>query len=199
MKVRITSNPVHWLGKEIGGIWDDTEYFSRETGWDINNCDNLYKFVGDTPNYDLTINFYVGYGFKATILLSSIQDFCHATSTPHTILNIGSYQSFAILHNPTGTYDLEKALLKLANRKVNHSHTFHGGMLDSRLINLSYINGSVMMDDYPHINGLDIAAIIEHIKLMMITPSIKELSLQISQPGNHRVNEGKGPILRSVY
>lgn len=199
MKVRITSSETHWLGKEIASIWNDVTYFSRSTNWNINNDENLYHFIDDTPNYDLTINFYVGYGFRATLLLSKLQEYCDYNQTNHIVLNIGSYQSFAILHNPSGTYDLEKSLLKLANRKINLSRTFHNGKLDSRLINLSYINGSELMDDYPHLKSLDISTIKSHISLMMNNPSIKELSLQIKQPGNHRINEGKGPILRSVY
>lgn len=199
MKIRITCNPSHWLGKEIASIWSDVDFFSRVSNWDINNDDNLYQFINDTPKYDLTINFYVGYGFRATLLLSKLQEYCNSHQTTHTVLNIGSYQSFAVLHNPTGTYDLEKSLLKLANRKINLSRTFHNGGLDSRLINLSYISGSDMLDDYPHLKSLDIETIKSHIQLMMTTPTIKELSLQIKQPGNHRINEGVGPILRAVY
>ena len=199
MKVRITCSNTHWFGKEIAKIWDDVTFFSPSTNWDINNDDDLNSFVEDTDSYDLTVNFYVGYGFRATILLSRLQERCDRLGTEHVVLNIGSYQSFAILHNPSGTYDLEKSLLKLANRKVSLSRTYHNGKLDSRIINLSYINGSEMLIDYPHIESLEIETIVDHIKFMMSTPSIKELSLQIKQPGNHRINEGLGPILRSVY
>jgi len=198
MKARITCNSDHWLGKEIAQLFD-TNFYSRSTGWNIDNNLHIKNFCDETFKYDLTINFCVGYGFRASILLNDLYEHCNTNKLNHTVLNIGSYLGLAVLHNPSGTYDLEKQLLNLTNKKINFDRAFFKSYLDSRIINISHIEGTEELKQYPHLNGISIEDIKSQIKIMINNPYIKTVNIQSRQPGMHRINEGKGPILRGSY
>jgi hypothetical protein len=199
MKARITSNINHPIGKAIAKCWNDVDFFSRSSGWDIKENKDVEKFVEETINYDWTINFCIGYGFYGVNLFLKIEDFCEKNKIHHKILNIGSYLSFGLLHNPEGTYDIEKATLKHASRRATFSHSFHHSYLDSRIINFGYLEGSYLNTELPHIHLLDLESVTKNVSFMIDNPSIKELSVQYKQPGNHRINKGIGPILPSLY
>lgn len=198
MKARITSNPNHWLGKEIAKLYD-TSFYSRASDWDINNDQHIKEFCNETKNYDLTINFCPGYGFRASKLLVDLYQYCNTKKIKHTVLNIGSYLGLAVLHNPEGTADLEKQLLNLTNKKINFAKAFFNSYLDSKIINISHIDGNGELEQYPHLNGITVDDIVAHIKTIVENPYIKVLNIQSKQPGMHRINEGKGPIMRGSY
>lgn len=198
MKARITSNPNHWLGKEIAKLYD-TSFYSRESGWDINFDGSIKSFLDETEDYDITINFCPGYGFRAGKLLVDLYQYCNTKKIKHTVLNIGSYLGLAVLHNPDGTADLEKQLLNLTSKKITFDKAFFSSYLDSRIINISHIDGNGELEQYPHLNGITVEDIIAHIKIMMESPYIKLINVQSRQPGMHRINEGKGPIMRGSY
>lgn len=198
MKVRITSNPNHWLGKEIGNSYN-ADFISRSSGWNIQSDQHVKDFCEATNQYDMTINFCIGHGFRASKLLVDLHQHCNSHKIKHTVLNIGSYLGLAVLNNPDGTYDLEKQLLNLTNKKINFDHAFFDGYLDSKIINISHIEGTQELKDYPHLTGMSIEDIVKHIKIMIENPYIKVMNIQSKQPGMHRINEGKGPILRGAY
>jgi hypothetical protein len=198
MKVRITCNSNHWLGKEIASMYN-ADFYSRSTGWDIHNDEDIKNFCESTKDYDLTINFGVGYGFRASKLLIDLYQYCNEKKLNHTVLNIGSYLGTAVLNNPSGSYDLEKQLLKLTNKKINFDHAYFTSYLDSKILNLGHIEGTEELKSYPHLNGLTIESIKAHVKIIIDNPFIKSLDVQSRQPGMHRINEGKGPIFRGVY
>ena len=198
MKARITCNNTHWLGKEIANLFE-TDFYSRSSGWDINNDKDITRFCKETKNYDLTINFCVGYGFRASKLLIDLSEHCNTNKIEHTVLNIGSYLGLAVLHNPSGTYDLEKQLLNLTNKKLNFDRAFFKNYIDSRIINISHIEGTEELKQYSHLNGISILDIKKQIKVMLANPYIKCVNIQSRQPGMHRINDGKGPIFRGAY
>jgi len=198
MKVRITSSKSHWLGKEIAKIYN-ADFYSRSSGWDIHDNAHTQEFCKRTKDYDLTINFGVGYGFRASQLLVDLYEHCNENKIKHTILNIGSYLGLAILHNPSGSYDLEKQLLNLTSKKINFDGAFFKSYLDSKIINIGHIEGTEELKQYPHLNGISIEDIKSQIKIMIDNPYIKCVNIQSNQPGMHRINEGKGPIMRGAY
>lgn len=198
MKARITCNSDHWLGKEIAQLFD-TDFYSRSTGWNIDSDQHIKNFCNETIDYDLTINLCVGYGFRSSKLLVDLYQHCNKRKINHIVINIGSYQGFAVLHNPNGTIDLEKQLLNLTNKKIIFDHSFFDGYLDSRIINISHAEGTQELIDYPHLTGIKIEHILNHIETLIQNPYIKILNVQSKQPGMHRINEGRGPILRGAY
>lgn len=199
MRTRITSNPNHLIGKAIAGCWPNVDFFSRASNWNIMSQDDINKFVAETKDYDWTINFCIGHGFHAVNLFLKIQEFCEHNKYHHKILNIGSYMGYAIIHNPCGSYDIEKATLKHVNKRAAFSKSFKNTFLDSRIINFGYLerNGGVM--ELPHINLLPVEKVVQSVKFMLNNPSVKEMSVQYKQPGNHRINDGVGPILPSFF
>lgn len=199
MKARITSNKDHPIGQSIAKCWNDVTFFSRSSDWNITNEHDVNRFVNETTDYDWTINFCIGYGFHGVNLFLRIQDFCEKNKISHNILNIGSYLGFPLLHNPHGSYDIEKSTLKHANRRAAFSYSFHNSYLDSRIINFGYLEGSYLTTELPHIHLLDLKSVTKNVEFMLENPSIKELSVQYKQPGNHRINNGIGPILPSLF
>jgi hypothetical protein len=142
-----------------------------------------------------------GMRFGQTNLLAQLDEYCAVNRLPHKVFNIGSYVSILLLNNPKSSYEVEKAALKLTHRKVAYEHMFHDGMLDSYLINLGYLEKiSVDVENhYGHLNTLKLDQVIKNVKFMLDRPSIKELSLQYNQPGNHRVNDGVGLIIPGLF
>lgn len=198
MKARITCDSGHALGKKFGELFT-LDFYSRRTGFDLHR--NLSSFIEETNDYDITINFSRGMQFGQTKLLVDLQKYCNLHKITHTVLNIGSYVNILLLNSPNSSYDVEKAALKYAHRKIAFSHMFHGDYLDSRLINLGHLD-EISIDiheNYKHLNTLNLNEVINNIKYMLDRPYIKELSLQYKQPGNHRVNDGVGIILPGLY
>lgn len=199
MKARITCDSNHPLGKLFETLFE-VDYYSRSTGFDTRDYD-LSKFMDRTHEYDYTINFTRGMRFGQTNLLAQLDEYCAVNSLPHKVFNIGSYVSIVLLNNPKNSYEVEKAALKLTHRKVAYEHMFHNGMLDSYLINLGYLEKiSIDVENhYGHLNTLKLDQVIKNVKFMLDRPSIKELSLQYNQPGNHRVNDGVGLIIPGLF
>lgn len=198
MKARITCHNDHPLGKLFTELYDVT-FYSRRNGFDIHR--DLPMFLNDTHNYDITINFTRGMRFGQVNLLAQLDEHCNKSRIHHKVYNIGSYVNILLLNSPESSYDIEKASLKYAHRKIAFEHMFHDNYLDSYLLNLGHVD-EISVDiknQYKHLNTLNIRDIIDNIKFMQSRPHIKELSLQYKQPGNHRVNDGVGIILPGLY
>ena len=196
MKVRITASKDNLLSKEFNKIFD-CEFFSRSTDFDIRNADSRQEFIEQTSAYDMTVNLTNGGDFSATNLLCELETYCFKSEINHKVFNIGSYICMGLVHAPTSKYPVEKAALKFAHKKITNSYIFHGGYLDSYLLSLNFIKdmSSHIENHYTHLNLLELADIGKNIKFMIDNSNIKELSLQSNQPGNHRINDGVGPIL----
>lgn len=200
MKTRITCNKTHPLGK-LFKDWNNVDYFSRSSGFDLHNINDVNDFLSQTENYDLTINFSRGIQFGSVKLLCGLDAYCYNQRLNHKVLNIGSYVSLALLNNPCSTYDVEKASLKFAHRKISYTHIYHKGYLDSYLISLSHME-EISIDiknEYTHLSLLKLEDVVKNINFMLKYKNIKELSLQYQQPGNHRINNGIGPIFPGLY
>lgn len=199
MKARITSHSDHPIGKMFQEFFS-CDFFSRRTGFDVTNTDDREKFIEDTNKYDWTINLTRGMPFGGVNLLLDLSRHCHEENVNHKVFNVGSYISFAVLNMPHNAYDIEKASLKLAHRKVSMDYLFHSTTLDSKLFTVGYIKEySNLERDYPHLTGVSFDAIFNNIKFMIENPEVKELSLQYNQPGNHRMNNGVGAIIPGVF
>lgn len=198
MKVRITCHNDHPLGKLFSELYD-VAYFSRRTGFDIHR--DLSKFLHETNQYDITINFSRGMRFGQVNLLTQLDEHCNKSQLRHKVFNIGSYVNILLLNSPESSYDVEKASLKYAHRKIAFEHMFYDNYLDSYLLNLGHVDEiSVDIKNYyKHLNLLKCQDIIDNIKFMMARPHIKEMCLQYKQPGNHRINDGIGLILPGLY
>jgi hypothetical protein len=200
MKARVTSDKNHPIGKLFEEFFDVT-YCSRSTGFNLNNPDHITDFANNLNNYDWTINLSRGMPFGGVNLLGAIQNKCHVDQIPHKVFNIGSYVSLALLNMTNSTYDVEKAALKFLHRKVANEYAFHSTTVDSYLLNINYTAelSKDVMEHYPHINLLSLTSVRENIKYMLENPAIKELSVQYKQPGNHRINNGIGPLLPGLF
>ena len=199
MKARITCHNDHPLGKRLAKLFDTADYFSRRNGFDCNG--DIQSFLEDTKNYDVTVNFSRAMPFGQVRLLTSLDSYCDEKQLNHKVFNIGSYVNILLLNNPESTYDVEKASLKFAHRKIAFSHMFHDNKLDSYLLGLGHLKEiSVDINDkYKHLHLLDLDDVVENIKFMLDRPFIKEMNLQYKQPGNHRTNDGIGLILPGLY
>ncbi len=198
MKARITCDNSHPLGKRFTELFH-VDFYSRRNGFDLHT--NLNTFIESTKDYDLTINFSRGMQFGQTKLLVDLQKHCNSRCLKHKVLNIGSYVSLVLLNSSNSSYDVEKAALKYAHRKIAYSHMFHNDYLDSYLINLGHLDeiSSDIHDNYKHLNTLSLSDVLKNVRYMLDRKHIKELSLQYKQPGNHRVNDGIGLILPGLY
>jgi hypothetical protein len=200
MKARITCNKDHPIGKLFSNFFD-LEYVSRSTNFDLTNPSHIEDFVKQIEKYEWTINLSRGMSFGGVNLLCSLESYCNKFQIEHKVFNIGSYISFALLDMPNSLYDVEKVALKYAHRKIANERLFYSKTLDSYLLNLNYIEtlSKDVIKNYNHIDVLSLESINNNIKFILDNPSIKELSLQFKQPGNHRINNGIGPILPGMY
>ena len=138
--------------------------------------------------------------FGQSILLNNLDHYCNKNQIKHKVLNIGSYEGTLLMNHPDSGYDIEKATLKLAHRKIATEYMLFDGYLDSYLLNLNYLEHSDNMAKYhPHIALLDFDSVMQNVKYMLERPLIKEMYLQYKQPGNFRVNDGIGIILPGVF
>lgn len=201
MKVRITCDENHPLGKRFKTLFPDLEFCSRSTGFDIHNEAKLIEFINKTSEYDLTISFTRAMRFGQVKLLTMLDEHCAKTQLRHKVLNIGSYVSIALLNSPESSYDIEKGANKVAHRKIAFAHMFNDNYLDSYLISLGHLEeiSSTIHEYYKHLNTLALDDVIKNVKFMLDHPSIKELTVHCRQPGNHRVNDGIGLILPGIY
>jgi hypothetical protein len=198
MKARITCDESHPLGQRFSTLFDLT-YYSRRNGFDLHG--DITNFLVDTENYDYTINFTRAMQFGQVKLLANLDKHCYHNKIQHKVINIGSYVNTLLLNNPYSSYDVEKASLKFAHRKIAFSRMFHNNYLDSYMINLGHLQ-EVSVDihkHYEHLNTLALDDVIKNVKFMIDKPYIKELSVQYKQPGNHRINDGIGTILPGLY
>jgi hypothetical protein len=201
MRVRITCDENHPLGKRFKSLYPTIEFFSRRTGFDIHNQQQLDEFIQNTENYDLTINFTRAMRFGQVKLLTMLDEHCDREKLLHKVFNIGSYTSIVLLNSPESSYDIEKASTKMAHRKIAASHMFHGNYLDSYLLTLGHLD-EISVDihkHYEHLDTLLLDDVIANAKFMMDRPKVKELSVHYRQPGNHRVNDGIGLIFPGIY
>jgi hypothetical protein len=200
MKARITCDRNHPLGNLFEDFFNLT-YFSQSSGFNFTNPDDVKFFAIETEKYDWTINLSRAMRFGGTNLLCSIEEHCNEHNIKHKIFNIGSYISFALLNMPHTSYDVEKASLKFAHRKIANEYLFHSKNLDSYLMNLNYIEklSTDVEKNYKHVDVLSLNSIKKNIKFILDNPEIKELSLQYKQPGNHRINNGIGPIFPGMF
>lgn len=200
MKARITCDKNHPLGKLFENFFE-LEYFSRSTDFDLCDYSNLKSFIDNTPKYDWTINLSRGMPFGGTNLLCGIENFCDQNQVEHKIFNIGSYISMVLLNMTNSSYDIEKASLKYAHRKIVYEKTFHSKLLDSYLLNVYHVEelSKDAKENYPHLNMVSLESVKQNIKFMLNNPQIKELSLQFKEPGNHRLNDGIGPVLPGFF
>lgn len=199
MKVRITSSPDNKIAQAVLANYSNITYFSRANGFDLHNRQSVINFVEDTHNYDLTINFAVGYQLTAVNLLMDLYHHCHNINLNHTVLNIGSYLGKLVINNSDGDYEIDKASLKLAHRKIAYSYAFFNHPLDSKMIDIGFIEGTQIFEEYPHLGGISLNDISKNVDYLMNNNSIKEVSVQYAQPGNHRINDGIGPILPLLF
>jgi hypothetical protein len=201
MRVRITCNSQHPLGSRFQELFTQVDYYSRTTGFDLLNDTLVTEFVADTSDYDLTVNFSNVRPYRQTHLLMLLNEHCAQNQLAHTVLNIGSYHGTAYLAETQGAYDVEKSALKYAHKKIAHTWMFHEGYLDSRLINFSFLEtmSDGLGNKYKHINSMSLATAINNIKFMLDRPQIKEMSVQYSQPGNYRVNDGLGLLIPGIF
>jgi len=199
MRARITCDSNHPLGSKFVELFDTLDFFSRRNGFDIHN--DLTEFLDDTENYDITINFSRAMRFGQVKLLTMLDEHCDKHKIKHKVFNIGSYTSILLLNCPESSYDIEKASTKLAHRKIAFEHMFHNNYLDSYLITLGHLDeiSTDIHEHYGHLTTLPLTSVVKNIKFMLENQSVKELSLQYKQPGNHRVNDGVGLILPSIY
>lgn len=200
MKIRITADCNNKLAKEFAKIFNLT-YFSRSTGFNIFDPVQRSKFVDVTENYDFTINLTNGGNFSAVNLLCEIEEHCNTNQIDHKVFNIGSYICFGLIHAPQSKYPVEKAALKFAHERIVNSFIYHRGYLDSYLLNLNFIKGMShnIEKNYKHLTLLSLDSIRKNVEFMLKHPNIKELSLQSKQPGNHRVNNGVGPLFPGAF
>lgn len=198
MKARVTSHFNHPIGKLFTEFFD-CDFYSRRTGFDLNS--DTTSFINDTENYDWTINLARGTKFGGVKLLTDLSDHCHKNQLHHKVFNIGSYISFLLLDMPHSSYDVEKAALKFAHKKIANEYLFHHGTLDSYLLNLNYIEelSEDVAKNYKHLHVLSLDSVKNNVNFMIMNSTIKELSLQYNQPGNHRVNNGRGLILAGMF
>jgi len=199
MKIRITSNENHPLGNKFKTLYQDVDFYSRSNGFDIHG--DITSFLTDTVNYDLTVNLSRAMSFGQVKLLTQLDKYTHEHKIHHVVLNIGSYVNTLLLNSPHSSYDIEKASVKYAHKKIAFAHMFHNNYLDSRLINLGHLDEiSVdIHDNYKHLNTMALTDVMDNIEFMLGRPNIKELSVQYKQPGNHRINDGVGLILPGIY
>ncbi len=199
MRARITCDSNHPLGSKFSQFFENLDYFSRRTGFDIHN--NLTPFLNDTENYDITINFTRAMRFGQVKLLTMLDEHCDRNKIKHKVFNIGSYTSILMLNSPASSYDIEKASVKLAHRKIAFEHMFHNNYLDSYLLTLGHLDeiSTDIHEHYTHLTTLSLNEVIKNVEFMLKHPMVKELSLQYKQPGNHRVNDGVGLIIPSIY
>lgn len=200
MKARVTCNQKNLLGQEFGHFFDCT-YMSRSTGFDITQVPDRRHFLESTSQYDWTINITNGGDFSASSLLCELESYCYVNQLDHKVFNIGSYICLAMIDAPTSKYPAEKAALKFSHRKIAYSYAYHQGYLDSYLLSLNFIKGmsDVIEREYTHLNTLSLDSINQNIKYILENPNIKEMCLQYKQPGNHRINNGVGPVLPAMF
>lgn len=198
MKARIISHKEHPIGKLFTEFFD-CDFYSRRTGFDLNG--DTSEFLSQTNSYDWTVNLSRGMKFGGVKLLTDLSEYCYTNQIKHNVFNIGSYISYVLLNMPHSSYDVEKASLKFAHRKVANEYLFHNGFLDSYLLNLNYIEklSEDVEKNYSHLYVLNLESVQANIKFMLENTNIKEISLQYNQPGNHRVNNGIGPILSGMF
>lgn len=188
------------LGKLYEQAYDVT-YFSRSTGFNVNDYNNVQSFLAETSEYDLTINFTRGKPFGQVNLLLDLDRYCFDNNIKHKVLSIGSYVGTALMNHKDVSYDVEKMALKLAHREMVYKYMFFEGNLDSYLINVNYMEH--LSDDiekyHPHINTIKLQKVLDNSLYMLEKEHIKEMYVQYKQPGNFRINDGYGVILPGVY
>jgi hypothetical protein len=200
MKARVISDENHLIGQLFKDFFTCT-FMSKRTGVDITDPHDIDRLVEDTHNYDWTIIVATGMPFGSANLLTSLQKHCFENKLNHKVFNIGSYVNLILLSWPDTSYDVNKAVTKYLHRKITNEFVFHNGYLDSRLLNLNYIEKlSTHIDhNYPHLHTLKIDDIKRNLDYMLKNDNIKELSLQYNQPGNHRINDGIGHIAPGLF
>lgn len=200
MKARLTCNSNNLLGQQFKDFFN-CDFFSRSSGFDVTNVLNREEFIKDTPNYQWTINITNGGDFSASCLLCELEKYCYAQSHDHKVFNIGSYICLGLINAPGTKYPSEKASLKFCHERIAYSFAYHQGHLDSYLLNLNFIQSmSAHIENYyTHLKTLSLKNINENIKFMLDNPNIKQLSVQSKQPGNHRINDGIGPIFPGMF
>jgi len=200
MKARVTADQNNLLAKEFSKLFD-CDFYSRSTGFDITNKAQREVYLENTSNYNISIHISNGGNFSGANLLCELENHCYQTQTHHKVFNIGSYICFGLINAPQSKYPVEKAALKFAHERIVNSYVYHKGYLDSYLINLNFIKGMShhIEQNYKHLTLLSLRDIRKNIEFMLNFSNIKELSLQSKQPGNHRVNNGIGPLLPGAF
>lgn len=200
MKARVTADQNNLLAKEFTKLFD-CDFYSRSTGFDITNKAQREAYLENTSNYNISIHITNGGDFSAANLLCDLENYCYESKIDHKVFSIGSYICFSLINAPQSKYPIEKAALKFAHERIVNSYVYHQGYLDSYLINLNFIKGmsNHIEKHYKHLSLLSLKDIRKNIEFMLNFPHVKELSLQSKQPGNHRINDGIGPVFPGSF
>lgn len=200
MKARLTASKNNLLAKEFAKIFD-CDFYSRSTGFNVIDSVQRQSYLENTNKYDISINITNGGDFSATSLLCELENYCYQTQTHHKAFSIGSYINFALVHAPQSKYPVEKAALRFCHNRIVNSYIYHQGYLDSYLINCNFIKdmSKNIEEHYKHLSLLSLQDIRKNIQYMLDFPNVKELSLQSKQPGNHRINDGIGPLFPGLF
>lgn len=101
MKIAFTGNPKYGVAKAwnklVKGTFDvnnkqtyETDFFSRETGWDLDVASKRRQFAEHIKNYDVFINSSALYHFHQVNLLKDVYEYWNSIEKYGRIINIGS-------------------------------------------------------------------------------------------------------------
>jgi hypothetical protein len=175
MKARITCDKDHALGKLYEQAFD-MSYYSRSTGFNVNDREHIKEFLKETNKFDLTINLTRGQPFGQVNLLMSLDRYCNENNIEHRVLSIGSYVGTILMNHLDSSYDVEKMALKLAHREAAYKYMFFYGKLDSYLINVNYLEK--LSEDielyHTHINTITLQKVLDNSLYMLDKEYTKE-------------------------
>jgi len=92
MKIAMTGNPEYGLAKSFKQLHPNTEFFSRDNGWDFSNILQRKK-LGEHLNahqFDVFINSSALNNFNQCLLLEQVWDKWKLTEKPKQIICVGS-------------------------------------------------------------------------------------------------------------